>query len=90
MQAMKLSYRSGAKSSGRFNARHAEPSNAPTRFDKMEIHSVWKEYQKTGAIGTENKKTLTLLIVGPKAIQSTWFYIRYLKLEIPISRRGHV
>jgi DNA-binding NtrC family response regulator len=23
----------------------------------------WKEYQKTGAIGTENKKTLTLLIV---------------------------
>lgn len=47
MQAMKLSYRSGAKSSGRFNARHAEPSNAPTRFDKMEIHSVWKEYQKT-------------------------------------------
>lgn len=46
MPAMK-STRMGARSNGRFGARHAEASNLPTRFDKLPINDVWKEYQKS-------------------------------------------
>lgn len=46
MSMMKSSSRIGMRAGGRFGARHAEASNLPTRFDKLPINDVWKEYQK--------------------------------------------
>jgi RNA polymerase sigma factor for flagellar operon FliA len=31
----------------RYSARHAEASRKPSRFDAMEMHEVWTEYQRT-------------------------------------------
>ncbi|MBS0191418.1 MAG: FliA/WhiG family RNA polymerase sigma factor [Planctomycetes bacterium] len=41
---MKSTLRTGTR--GRFQARHAEPSNLPTPFDKLDINEVWKRYRK--------------------------------------------
>ena len=35
----------GIRSSGRFNARHAEPSNTPSYLDRLAMPDVWKKYQ---------------------------------------------
>lgn len=34
------------RSSGRYAAEHAAPSNLPSRFDKMSSREIWKEYRK--------------------------------------------
>lgn len=47
MPALKSSSRQPIRSGGRFGARHAEASNNPTRFDKLAINDIWKEYQKS-------------------------------------------
>lgn len=39
--------RSSSRSNGRGGARHAEPSNKPTPYDKRPIQEVWIEYGKT-------------------------------------------
>ena len=41
--------RATMRGSGRFAARHAEPSNIKTKYDDMPINTVWKEYDKTKA-----------------------------------------
>lgn len=39
--------RSMSRSYSRFGVRHAEPSNIPSPLDKLPIHDVWKQYQKS-------------------------------------------
>lgn len=36
-----------SRSSGRYAAEHAQPSNKPTKYDEMPIRDIWKQYQKT-------------------------------------------
>ncbi|HYE60984.1 MAG TPA: FliA/WhiG family RNA polymerase sigma factor [Phycisphaerales bacterium] len=43
--AIKSAPRSGLRSGGRFNARHAEPSNIRSPLDKLPINELWKKYQ---------------------------------------------
>jgi RNA polymerase sigma factor FliA len=43
--ALKSASRSGMRSGGRFNARHAEPSNLRSPLDQLPINDVWKKYQ---------------------------------------------
>lgn len=44
MSVLKSSLRSGAR--GRFQVRHAEPSNAPSPFSKLGVNELWKKYKK--------------------------------------------
>jgi RNA polymerase sigma factor for flagellar operon FliA len=43
--AIKSAPRSGLRAGGRFNARHAEPSNLRSPLDKLSMTEVWKKYQ---------------------------------------------
>jgi len=54
MPALKSSSRQPIRSGGRFGARHAEASNNPTRFDKIPINDIWKEYQKSQSQDVRN------------------------------------
>jgi RNA polymerase sigma factor for flagellar operon FliA len=54
MSATRASMRSGARGSGRFTARHAEPSRIPSPLDKRPIQEVWREYAKTQAEDIRN------------------------------------
>lgn len=43
-----------SRSSGRFAAEHAQPSNKPTPFDQMPIKDVWKMYRKARSKDVRN------------------------------------
>ena len=45
---------SRVRSSGRFSARHAEASKAPSKYDTMPMHEVWVTYQKSHDEGLRN------------------------------------
>jgi RNA polymerase sigma factor for flagellar operon FliA len=53
MATARISLR-GARGSGRFHARHAEPSRLPSPYDNKPINDVWEEYQKTRTEGLRN------------------------------------
>lgn len=58
MAATKSASRGSSRLGGRFSARHAEPSNAPSRFDALAINDVWKQYQASGAEDQEIRNFL--------------------------------
>ena len=53
MSVMKVS-RGGIRGSGRFAARHAEPSGVRSKYDDWSIQDVWREYQRTSAEDIRN------------------------------------
>lgn len=54
MSAMRMSTRSSARGSGRFSARHAEPSRIPSPLDDRPIQDVWREYKRVRSENIRN------------------------------------
>lgn len=52
--AMMKAARSGMRSGGRYSARHAEPSKAPSPLDKKPINEIWEAYAKVKDEPTRN------------------------------------